>query len=311
MHIRQLLSCFFTMTELESQLWCLASFFLPYGETTIADIQTVFRNRSWNARHVCWFLGEYLHVVLEQVAEFYSPFSDKLPPILTVCLGYSGWMAIFILAFEVFGEDLVGAPTTILHSAGITVLLCSVTTPSGTGNLSIPCAVDGIACIFLRPRRLMIPLYGEGDWTTMKFIMALVECSSSPSDTISEICLSGQDISQLNPKSDVVAGIIYLLISGWSFLKQCSYRTSDAEPPSTYIRWMHSSMLWPLSPWNSQNLFLFQPSTGLDIGSGALNFTLSIARISFGVLISGVNLSGLLFDFCLSLKSDRLSTFCL
>ncbi|GJZ18930.1 hypothetical protein Tco_0555520 [Tanacetum coccineum] len=255
----------------------------------------MFRNRSWNARHVCWFLGEYLHVVLEKVAKFYSPFSDKLPPILTICSGYSGWMAIFILAFGVSGEDLVGAPATILHSTGITVLLCSVTTPSGTGNLSIPCTVDGTAYIFLRPRRPMIPLYGEGDWKTMKFIMALVECSSSPSDTISEICLSGQDISQLNPKSGVVAGIIYLLISGWSFLKQC-----DA-----FI------LLWPLSPWNSQNLFLFLPSTGSNIGGGALNFTLSIARISFGVLISGVNLSGLLFDFCLSLKSGRLSTFCL
>nr|GEZ36127.1 reverse transcriptase domain-containing protein [Tanacetum cinerariifolium] len=36
---------------------------------------------------------------------------------------------------------------------------------------------------------------------------------------------------------------------------------------------MLSSVLWPLSPWNSQNLFLFQFSARPDIGDGALNFT--------------------------------------
>nr|GEZ93293.1 hypothetical protein [Tanacetum cinerariifolium] len=33
------------------------------------------------------------------------------------------------------------------------------------------------------------------------------------------------------------------------------------------------SMLWPLSPWNSQNLFVFWFYAGSDIGGGALNFT--------------------------------------
>ncbi|GJR51001.1 hypothetical protein Tco_1401522 [Tanacetum coccineum] len=63
---------------------------------------------------------------------------------------------------------------------------------------------------FLRPVRPMIPLYGEWDRTIMKFIMALVECSSSPSDTISDIFPNGQDISPLNPRGGVVAGVICL-----------------------------------------------------------------------------------------------------
>ncbi|GKC22963.1 hypothetical protein Tco_1025113 [Tanacetum coccineum] len=89
----------------------------------------------------------------------------------------------------VLGGSPVGAFVATLHSAGITVLLCSITTLFCTGNLSIPCVVDGTTWIFLRPGRPMISLYGEGDRTTMKFIMRLVECSSS--DTISEICPSG------------------------------------------------------------------------------------------------------------------------
>ncbi|GJX23945.1 transcription factor MYB105-like protein [Tanacetum coccineum] len=64
-----------------------------------------------------------------------------------------------------------GASATILHYVGTALLLCNVTTSSCTGNLSIPCAVNGTAWIFLRPGRPMIPLYGEGDRTIMKFIM--------------------------------------------------------------------------------------------------------------------------------------------
>ncbi|GJU18121.1 hypothetical protein Tco_1146087 [Tanacetum coccineum] len=65
------------------------------------------------------------------------------------------------------GGGLFGASATILHSAGIMVL----------------------------PRmRPMIPLYDDGDLTTMKFIEALAECSPSPKDTISDICSNGQDI---------------------------------------------------------------------------------------------------------------------
>ncbi|GJX38765.1 gypsy type transposase [Tanacetum coccineum] len=136
------------------------------------------------------------------------------------------------------GGSSFGASATILHSAGIIVLMCSVTIPSFSRNLIIPWAVDGTAWIFMRPGRPMIPLYGDGDRTTIKFIRALVECSSSPRDAINDICPNGQDISSLNPRSRVVAGVIRLFTSGQSLLKQCSYKTSEADPPSIYMRWM-------------------------------------------------------------------------
>ncbi|GKA40235.1 hypothetical protein Tco_0732828 [Tanacetum coccineum] len=126
---------------------------------------------------------------------------------------FSGWLPT-IIPFATVGlleRDSFGASTTILHSAGI------------------------------MPGRLIIPLYGDGDLTTIKFIKAFVECSSSPKDTISDICPNGQDISPLNPKSEVMAGVIRFLISGRSLLKQCSYNTSEAEPTSMYMRWMRCS----------------------------------------------------------------------
>nr|GEY43796.1 hypothetical protein [Tanacetum cinerariifolium] len=54
----------------------------------------------------------------------------------------------------------------------------------------------------------MIPLYGDGYLTTLKFIRALAECSSSPKVTISDICPGDQDISLLNLRREVVARII-------------------------------------------------------------------------------------------------------
>ncbi|GJV00560.1 hypothetical protein Tco_1329830 [Tanacetum coccineum] len=55
---------------------------------------------------------------------------------------------------------------------------------------------------------------GDGDLTTMKFIQAEVECSSSPIFTSNDICPNGHIISPLNPTSGVVAGIIWLSTSG-------------------------------------------------------------------------------------------------
>ncbi|GJY02526.1 hypothetical protein Tco_0360678 [Tanacetum coccineum] len=94
----------------------------------------------------------------------------------------------------------------VAHSIGITVLLRIVTIPPFTRNFNIPCVVDE------------------------------VECSSSPIFTSRDIWPIGQMVSPLNPMSDVVAGIIWLLIFGRSLMKQCSYRTSEDAPPSTYIR---------------------------------------------------------------------------
>ncbi|GJY72846.1 hypothetical protein Tco_0477277, partial [Tanacetum coccineum] len=139
------------------------------------------------------------------------PFSDRLPPIVTICFGYSGWIATLIPSAAVgyWGGGPLGASATILHSAGIMVLL-----------------------------RPIIPLYGDEDLTTMKFIRALIECFPSPKDTISDICPKGQDISPLNPIRGVVAGTVLFFTSRCNLLKQCSYNTSEADPPSIYMRWM-------------------------------------------------------------------------
>nr|GEV49764.1 V-type proton ATPase subunit a2-like [Tanacetum cinerariifolium] len=88
------------------------------------------------------------------------------------------------------------------------------------------------ASILLTPSLPMIPLYGDGDLTIMKFIHADVECSSSPIFTSSDIYPSGDIISPLNPASGVVAGTTWLLTSKRNLLKQCSYRIYEEEPPS-------------------------------------------------------------------------------
>ncbi|GKE78026.1 hypothetical protein Tco_1544146, partial [Tanacetum coccineum] len=114
------------------------------------------------------------------------PFSDRLSHIIPVGLGYCGWIATLIssVAVDSYGGGPLGAPATILHSVGIVVLLRIVNIPPSTRNISISWAVDGTTWIFLKPGWLMIPLYGNGDLTTMKFIVVLVECSPSPKDTI-------------------------------------------------------------------------------------------------------------------------------
>ncbi|GJT77325.1 hypothetical protein Tco_1044050 [Tanacetum coccineum] len=118
----------------------------------------------------------------------------------------------------------------------MTLLLRNVIVSHSTRNFNISCAVDGTSRIFLIPVLPIIPLCWDGDLITMKFIHAEVECSSSPIFTSRDICPSGQMVSPLNPMSDVVAEIIRLLIFGRSLTKQCSYRTSEDAPPSTYIR---------------------------------------------------------------------------
>nr|GEY85956.1 hypothetical protein [Tanacetum cinerariifolium] len=47
---------------------------------------------------------------------------------------------------------------------------------------------------------------------------------------------------------------------------------------------------YPLSLWNSQNLFLLLFSTGVTLGGGGLSFPDSAAKISLGVMVKGVNL---------------------
>ncbi|GJR47232.1 hypothetical protein Tco_1315335 [Tanacetum coccineum] len=81
----------------------------------------------------------------------------------------------------------------------------------------------------------IIPLYGDGDLTTMKFIQAEAECSSSPIVTSCCICPIGHIISPLNPINGVVVGTNWFFISRCSRLKQCSYSISEADLPSTYM----------------------------------------------------------------------------
>ncbi|GKG54108.1 hypothetical protein Tco_0557631, partial [Tanacetum coccineum] len=61
------------------------------------------------------------------------------------------------------------------RSAGLVLRI--VTTPPLTGNLIIPWAMDGTALISLIPGLPIMPLYGNGDLTIIKFIHASVECS--------------------------------------------------------------------------------------------------------------------------------------
>ncbi|GKC78098.1 hypothetical protein Tco_1128872 [Tanacetum coccineum] len=100
-----------------------------------------------------------------KLQSFILPFSDKLPPIITDCSGYSGWIVTLIPSAVVgsLGSGASCASITILHSIGVMVLLRIVAIPPSIGNFSIP------------------------------------------------------------------------------LLKQCSYSTSEADLPSTYMRWMR----WP------------------------------------------------------------------
>ncbi|GKE05190.1 hypothetical protein Tco_1397208 [Tanacetum coccineum] len=83
-----------------------------------------------------------------------------------------------------------------------------VTIPPSTGNFIIPWAVDGTVRIADIPGLPIMPLYGDGDLITIKFIQAVVECSLLPT------------------------------ITGRSLWKQCSYSMSADAPPSMYMRWI-------------------------------------------------------------------------
>ncbi|GKG60448.1 hypothetical protein Tco_0612049, partial [Tanacetum coccineum] len=59
----------------------------------------------------------------------------------------------------------------------------------------------------------MMPLYGDGDLTIIKFIHASVKYSASPIVTNSLSCPNGHIVSSLKPVRDVVAFTICFLIS--------------------------------------------------------------------------------------------------
>ncbi|GKA67847.1 hypothetical protein Tco_0767764 [Tanacetum coccineum] len=76
----------------------------------------------------------------------------------------------FLPMFAASGGRVLG-PEIIAHSIRIILLLRNVTDPPSTGNFNIPCAVDGMAHIFLIPGLAIIPLCWDGDLTTMKLSM--------------------------------------------------------------------------------------------------------------------------------------------
>ncbi|GKC90772.1 hypothetical protein Tco_1151421, partial [Tanacetum coccineum] len=69
---------------------------------SLPDIQAMFRNASWDARHIRWLPGK------------------DCPTSRGRVLG----------------------PEIIAHSIGMILLLRNVTVPPSTGNFNIPCAVD-------------------------------------------------------------------------------------------------------------------------------------------------------------------------
>ncbi|GJW65191.1 hypothetical protein Tco_0117075 [Tanacetum coccineum] len=115
------------------------------------------------------------------------------------------------------------------------------------------------------------------------YAASYLECSSSPMFTSKDIWPVGHMVSPLNPMSDVVAGIIWLLIFGWSLTKQCSYRTSEDDPPSMYI-WC--TKFPPISA--SMIISPFVPSSSpkdgkeITVSGEKLWVTLYLAILSYG-----------------------------
>ncbi|GJY62807.1 hypothetical protein Tco_0464267 [Tanacetum coccineum] len=93
------------------------------------------------------------------------PFSDRLPPIVTVCSDIQDGLPLLSLLM------LLARLGRFIQSFRLPICICLY--------------------YVLRLGRSMIPLYGDGDRTTINFIKAIVECSASPKDTINDICPNG------------------------------------------------------------------------------------------------------------------------
>ncbi|GKB81665.1 reverse transcriptase domain-containing protein [Tanacetum coccineum] len=127
-----------------------------------------------------------------------SKFATPLPVFMISC-------EIVLFLIEFVATLLVAACFLLWMLRNLStpdILLCSffgvtfkVTIPPCTGNLIISWAVDGIACISASPGLPKIPLYGDGDRITRKFIRAVVLCCSSPMATSSLIWPIGSIVS--------------------------------------------------------------------------------------------------------------------
>ncbi|GKA95270.1 hypothetical protein Tco_0817308 [Tanacetum coccineum] len=124
----------------------------------------------WARPYIAGFQAKTSKFCPSRVHSSLRPFSVRVDPMAIVCLG-SGDHCTF------HWDD---------HAASL------MFSSSFTGNFNIPCAVDGMAQIFLITGLPIIPLCWDGDLTTMKFIHTEVECPSSPNFTSKDIWPSGQ-----------------------------------------------------------------------------------------------------------------------
>ncbi|GJY41349.1 hypothetical protein Tco_0428619 [Tanacetum coccineum] len=133
-----------------------------------------------------------------------------------------------------------------------------------------------------------MPLYGDGDLITIKFIQAVVECSLLPT-------ITGNRRSLWKAMSTVMSC-------------RCSQasndRCGDVRDPRAFISMffsLHNTRthidgvtlsLGPSAYDNSQNPFpTLSCSSGVRIGGGFGKLAPSVASISFGFIVSGVYLS--------------------
>ncbi|GJV18200.1 hypothetical protein Tco_1363523 [Tanacetum coccineum] len=129
---------------------------------------------------------------------------------------------------------------SLAHSKEVTLLLCSVYVPPQRGNFNIPECCCGTARIYLCPPAYNAIVVEDGDLITMKFIHAKWSVLRQPIFIARLSRHSGQMVSRLIPDK----------VEWWpepsdpfllcvSFMKQCSYKTSEDCPPPGNITLMH------------------------------------------------------------------------
>ncbi|GKA08136.1 hypothetical protein Tco_0687467 [Tanacetum coccineum] len=195
------------------------------------------------------------------------------------CFGCSEWIATFM--FFASGSGRAVAYQTIWISSGLALLLLIVATLVLVENFIMPYVVDGTAP---RARILclpLIPLYYEGDLTTKKFTHTVNWYRYFPKDTRRSILHRCQAISPENPTNGTEAGI------------RCASCLDLTSSSICLFICKQSSRLYPLSQWKSQYLFLFLDFGAPNIGGRVIKvpFPASIASISLGVFVSGMNQS--------------------
>ncbi|GJW28310.1 hypothetical protein Tco_0045185 [Tanacetum coccineum] len=94
--------------------------------------------------------------------------------------------------------------TGLESSQADAAVLLMVTIPPSTGNFSIPWAVDRTARIAEILGLPIMPLYGDGDLITIKFIQAVMECSLLPIITGNRSCPIGHIFSPVKPVNDML-----------------------------------------------------------------------------------------------------------